>query len=292
MEMIIGKNILITGGTGFIGSHLAKVLSDKNNVYVLDDNDVNKIPEELPGVHYTKCNTQLINHVPEYKDIQFDLIYHLGEYSRVENSFDARERIWYGNMVGTYEVLEFVKTQNNCKLVYAGSSTKFGVDGKFLTPYTWAKATNSELVKTWSEWFGINYATVYFYNAYGGNEVDSGNYATVVGIFKRLYKEGKPLTVVKPGNQLRNFTHISDIVSGLIHVGAKGSGDNFGIGADACYSVEELAQMFNTNIEYLPERKGNRSEGVLVSNKTKELGWRPRVNLRKHIEEWLQNVQI
>ena len=101
----------------------------------------------------------------------------------------------------------------------------------------------------------MDYAITYFYNVYGIGENEEGEFATVIGIFKRQIRQGKPLTVVKPGNQERNFTHVNDIINGLIHVGISGYGDNYGIGSDEKFTVLEAAKMFSNEIKMIPERK-------------------------------------
>lgn len=226
----------------------------------------------------TKNIEKLINFIP-------NVIYHLGEYSRVEQSFEDIEKVWSSNKDGIFSVLQFCR-KVKAKIIYAGSSTKFG-DGGFgrsQSPYAWTKASNTELVENYSNWFGIDYAITYFYNVYGGREISSGKYATLIAIFIKQYREKKPLTVVSPGIQLRNFTHIDDIIAGLVLVGNNGSGDNYGIGCSKSYSILEIAEMFNTDIEMLPERNGNRMTAEVVCKKTKDLGWKERKSVKSYIE--------
>jgi len=172
--------------------------------------------------------------------------------------------------------------------VYAGSSTKFGDGGlgRFQSPYAWSKASNTELVENYSNWFGIEYVISYFYNVYGGREISTGKYATLIAIFVEKYKNNLPLTVVKPGTQLRNFTHIDDIISGLILVGKYGSGDNYGIGCSKSYSILEIAEAFDSEIKMLPERRGNRMTAEVVCTKTKELGW----SETRSIMDYIKNI--
>jgi UDP-glucose 4-epimerase len=186
-------------------------------------------------------------------------------------------------MVGTFAVADFCRTQG-CKLVYAGSSTKFADDGegRDQSPYAWMKAVNTELVKNYGEWYDLEYAIAYFYNVYGERE-RAGTYGTVIRIFDELRRAGKPLTVTSPGTQERNFTHVHDIVEGLVLVAEKGYGDNYGIGADTAYSILEVARLFGGEVVMTPERKGNRMHGSVDNAKLKELGWRPEHTLAKYI---------
>jgi hypothetical protein len=142
------------------------------------------------------------------------------------------------------------------------------------------------LVKNYGEWYGLPYAITYFYNVYGEGEIAGGPYATLVAIFKEKYKHGQPLTVVSPGTQSRNFTHIDDTVDGLLLVGAKGQGDNYGIGSAQTFSVLDVANMFGGEILMMPERRGNRMQAPVDSAKVTELGWKQKHTLAHHIAEY------
>jgi len=281
------KNILVTGGAGFIGSHLCERLSqDKlNRVISLDDYSTGSVDNHIDGVNYVKGEVRNIEKLVNFSP---DMIFHLGEYSRVEQSFEDVERVWKSNKEGIFAILQFC-VKNKSKLIYAGSSTKFGDGGlgRSQSPYAWTKATNTELVENYGNWFGLDYAIVYFYNVYGGREIALGKYATLIALFVEKYKNKKPLTVVSPGTQLRNFTHIDDIINGLILVGKNGSGDNFGIGCSKSYSILEIAKMFGLEIEMLPERKGNRMSASVVCEKTRALGW----NDTKTIFDYIENIK-
>lgn len=279
------KIILVTGGAGFIGSNLIEQLvKDKNNkVISLDNYFTGSKDNHIPGAEYREGHTKDIErHIPETPDI----VYHLGEYSRVEKSFDDISIVWDLNKAGTFAVLEFCR-KRNVKIVYAGSSTKFGDGGlgRDQSPYAWTKASNTELVRNYGLWFNLPHAIAYFYNVYGPREISTGPYATVIGIFKELYKQGKPLSVVSPGTQTRNFTHIEDIVSGLMLVGNNGEGDDFGIGSEKEYSIIDVARMFGAEIAMLPERKGNRMHSDIDTAKISALGWEPKNNLEDYIKE-------
>ncbi len=275
--------ILITGGAGFIGSHLSETLAkDENNtVYSLDNYFTGTVKNHVANVHYingtTKDIDKLIDFIP-------DIIFHLGEYSRVEQSFEDIDLVWEYNKLGTLAVLEFVR-KTRAKLIYAGSSTKFGDSGtgRNQSPYAWSKSSNTELVKNYGEWFGIDYAITYFYNAYGRREIESGKYATLIAIYKYNMRNNLPLKVVEPGTQLRNFTHVSDIVNGLVLVGKSGHGDEYGIGNSEAYSIVDVAKLFGGEIEWLPPRKGNRMSAEVITEKIRSLGWKPQICLRDYV---------
>lgn len=276
------KSVLVTGGAGFIGTHLVeRLLQAGAKVTVLDNYFTGTKENHIDGVTYYEGHTKDISNIIKQTP---DLLFHLGEYARVEKSFDDVSLVWDLNIQGTQAVLEFCRARG-CKIVYAGSSTKFAHDGdgRNMSPYAWSKATNTELVKRYGDWFNLSYAITYFYNVYGGRERGDGQYATLIGIYKEKMKKGEPLGVVAPGTQMRNFTHIDDTVDALMRIGEKGVGDEYGIGSPEEYSILEVAEMFGGTIEMLPERAGNRNASPVVTAKTRDLGWSPKRNLRDYV---------
>jgi UDP-glucose 4-epimerase len=281
--MHMSKLILVTGGAGFIGSRLcARLVEEGHRVISLDNYFTGSRENHVPGVEYREGHTKDIEkHISETPD----LIYHLGEYSRVEKSLEEPALVWDLNKDGTFGVLEFWRKKGG-KLMYAGSSTKFGDGGlgRMQSPYAWTKASNTELVRNYSAWYGLPHAITYFYNVYGPGE-RSGAYGTVIEIFRRKKEAGEPLTVTAPGTQKRNFTHIDDIVDGLILVGAGGDGDDFGIGDEKAYSILEVAQMFGGEIVMKPASPGNRMSSDINTEKTRALGWSPKRKLADYIAD-------
>ncbi len=296
------KKILVTGGAGFIGSGLIEQLvkDSANEVYSLDNYSTGSKKNHHPLAVYTEGDT---NDIAKLVKIKPDLIFHLGEYARVEKSFEDMESVWHSNKDGTFAVLEFARARG-AKIVYAGSSTKFGLPapqggaqagdgglGRDQSPYAWTKASNTELVKNYGAWFGLDIAITYFYNVYGPREISTGGFATVIGIFKEKRKAGKPLSVVSPGTQTRIFTHVDDIVRGLILVGEKGFGDGYGLGAEEQYSILEIAKMFGGEILMLPARAGNRMTSTIdLSRSRDELGWRAEKNIKDYIKKFVNTV--
>ncbi len=285
------KLALVTGGAGFVGSHLCEALVGRGySVISLDNYFAGSVANHVTGVVYREGHTKHIEQlIPEAPEI----VYHLGEYARVEKSFEDIETVWDLNTAGTFAVLEFCRRRGS-KIVYAGSSTKFSDSGvgASQSPYAWTKASNTDLVQQYAKWFGVPYAITYFYNVYGPRERGRGPYATLIGIYKEEYQQGQPLTVVSPGTQTRNFTHVADIVDGLILVGEKGAGDEFGIGHDTEYSIRAVAEMFGGEIIMLPPRPGNRTgSGGVHSERTRSLGWTPKRHLEDDIREFKKTVK-
>lgn len=281
----MGKVILVTGGAGLIGSHLCERLSKEGHTVIsLDNYFAGSRENHVPGVEYREGHTKDIEvHIPESPD----LIFHLGEYSRVEQSVFEPEIVHDLNVVGTAAVVEFWK-KKKCKLVYAGSSTKFGDGGltRTTSPYASTKADNTELVKKVGEELSLPYAITYFYNVYGPRE-RAGAYGTVIEIFRQMYVRGAPLTVTAPGTQTRNFTHVHDIVDGLMLVGEKGTGDEYGLGNEKLFSILDVARLFGSEILMLPPRAGNRMTSGLDTTKSRAIGWEPERRLEDYIQSFL-----
>ena len=289
--MVGKKTVIVTGGAGLIGPSLIELLLPKYRVVSLDNYFIGSEKNHIEGAEYVKGHT---------KDIETllggekpEIIFHLGEYSRVEQSFNDIELVWESNVAGTFRVLQYWK-KRNCKLVYAGSSTKFsdGGLGRDQSPYAWMKASNTELVKNYGEWFGLPFAITYFYNGYGPRELSEGPYASVLGRFKKQYASGEPITVVAPGTQRRNFTHVDDLSRGLLMVGENGQGDEYGIGSPESFTMLEIAQMFGGEIKMLPERKGNRLESIVDTSRVeKEFGWKAEHTVKEYIESLKHDVR-
>jgi len=268
-----------------VGSHLAEALSRGNKVVSLDNYSTGKESNHVAGVRYIRGDTREVDALVTFSP---DVVFHLGEYARVEKSFDDVKTVWDANKNGTFAVLEFCR-KHGVKLIYAGSSTKFGDGGlgRDQSPYAWTKASNTELVRNYGSWFGLKYAITYFYNVYGPREIMTGPYATIIGIFLDQYRNKKPLTVVSPGTQKRNFTHVDDIVRGLCAVGEGGDGDEYGLGAEKSYSILEIARLFGSEVVMLPERKGNRMGSSIDLSKSRQLGWRAERDVAEYIRELL-----
>jgi UDP-glucose 4-epimerase len=293
MEDSVSKTILVTGGAGFIGSHLIEELlkDGRNKLISLDNYFTGSEKNHVPGATYLRGETKDIETLVTEKP---DIIYHLGEYSRVLTSFDDIPMVWRLNDSGTFSVLEYCR-KNKVRLIYAGSSTKFGEfddkeDGQNQTPYAFFKAKNTELVNNYGNWYGLDYAITYFYNVYGGREMTDGKYATLIGIFSRKHMKKEPLTVVSPGSQLRAFTHVTDTVRGLMLVGEKGQGDGYCIGSGTSHSILEVAKYFGGEITMLPAMKGDRKYSNIDPTRIKGLGWSESVDLKDHIAKFKESL--
>ncbi|GAA2698327.1 NAD-dependent epimerase/dehydratase family protein [Actinoplanes palleronii] len=286
----MSQTLLVTGGAGFVGTALIRSLLTEfpDATIVSLDNYFTGTPEnhiDDSRISYLEGSTVDLAKIWAAHGLPApELVFHLGEYSRIVQSFEDHDLTWDFNVLGTKEVIKFTATAG-AKLIYAGSSSKFGNDGddENLNPYAWTKAKNIEYIKNYSNWFGLDYAITYFYNVYGPGQIANGKYATVIGIFERLYLAGKPLTVVSPGTQTRDFTHIDDIVRGLLLVARGGTGDGYLLGTGREWPLAEVATMFGTEIQLIPALPGERVRGKADLTKAAELGWQPENQLDKYI---------
>jgi UDP-glucose 4-epimerase len=287
MEDTPKKIVLVTGGAGFIGSHLCeRLMKEGHHVISLDNYFAGTTENHVAGVDYrvghTKDIAKLISERP-------DIIYHLGEYARVGKSLEEPVLLWDLNMNGTFAVLEHWR-KHACKLVYSASSTKSvgaradGTVGRDLSPYTWAKAAMSDLVNNYARWYDLSYVIVYYYNVYGPRERDAKNYGTFIETCRQHFSKGEPQQVRLPGTQTRAFTHIEDTVNGIILAAEKGEGDDYGLASTDEYSLLDVAKMFGGEIEMLPQTKTTREQSVINSEKIQALGWKQTKTLKEYIE--------
>jgi UDP-glucose 4-epimerase len=275
----------VTGGAGFVGTNLIKrLLEDRHEVVSIDDYSAGSLDNHVKGALYLHMHTREIASLVFEK---FDVVFHLGEYSKVTPSFLDPFKLWMSNCLGTVSVLEYC-VRTSTKLVYAASSTKFSDDGENDSPYALSKAQNVKLIKNYEKWHGLQYAITYFYNVYGGSG-DEGwrDWKSVINIFKDQKAAGDDLTVVSPGTQRRDFTHVEDIVDGLVRAWTKGHNDEFQLGTGNDYSIIEVAEMFEHPYVFMNPRKGDRIRGCANDiQKTKEaLGWEPKHDLRSWIKQ-------
>ena len=265
------KNIIvITGGAGFIGTNLIEYFLKKTKKFKfisLDNYSTGTKKNHIISkrVNYLTGNTTNIHrHLLKYKK-KIHTIFHFGEFARIFQSFQNIEECFESNSYGTNEVFKFAR-ENKIKLVYSATSATLGNNGKDknLSPYAFTKNKNLELLENLKLWFNFKFEVIYFYNVYGYKQIEKGPMATVIGIFENLYKNKKPLTVVKPGTQSRRFTHISDTVKICYEAWKKNKCRHYGISNKNSYSINKVAKMFNSSVTYLKPREGERYASALT----------------------------
>jgi len=264
------KILAVTGGAGFVGSNLIEFLLKKTNLNIIsiDNYSTGKKNNQInnPRVSYIKGNTKDINRILNRYKKNIHSLFHFGEFSRIYQSFKKFHECLESNSIGSKEVFKFC-LDNKIKLIYSATSASLGNDGKDknLSPYAFTKAKNLELLENLKKWFGFKYEIIYFYNVYGTKHICSGKMATVIGIFENLYKKQLPLTVVKPGNQTRSFTHINDTIAVCFEAWKKNKCQHYSISHKKSYSILAVAKLFKSKIKYLPERTGERYASALTN---------------------------
>jgi UDP-glucose 4-epimerase len=291
------RNILVvTGGAGFIASNLIIELLKfkKFNVISIDNysSGFSKNHIKNKRVKYLKGNTKNIKILLKNYESRVHSIFHFGEFARIYQSFKKINECFSSNIEGSLNVFNFA-LKNKIKLIYSATSATLGKKGADmnLSPYAFSKAKNLELLENLKKWFNFRYEVIYFYNVYGERQICKGDMATVVGIFEDHFKKGKDLPVVRPGTQIRRFTHVSDTVKACIFAWKKNKCKHYCIASRQSYSIIELAKFFKRRIKYLAKRNGERFASVLtkmnLNNKIIRLP--AKIKLEDYINNFLSN---
>jgi UDP-glucose 4-epimerase len=291
------RNILVvTGGAGFIGSNLiSELLKFKNFKIISIDNYSSgffKNHIQNKRVNYLKGSTKNIEFLLRSHIAKIHSIFHFGEFARIYQSFKKINECFASNIEGSSNVFNFA-LKNKIKLIYSATSASLGNKGKDmnLSPYAFSKAKNLELLENLKNWFNFRYEVVYFYNVYGERQIHKGDMATVVGIFENHYKRQKSLPVVKPGTQVRRFTHVSDTVEACVFAWKKNKCKHYSIAGKKSYSIIKLAKMFKSKIRYLPKRPGERFASALTNMNlnNKIIRLYAKIRLKDYVNNFLIN---
>ena len=291
------RNILVvTGGAGFIGSNLITELLKFKKFSILSiDNyssGLSKNHIKNKRIKYLKGNTKNIEILLKSYIGKIHSIFHFGEFARIYQSFKKNNECFSSNIEGSSNVFNFA-LKNRIRLIYSATSASLGNKGKDmnLSPYAFSKAKNLELLENFKKWFNFRYEVIYFYNVYGERQICKGDMATVVGIFEDHFKNKKKLPVVRPGTQVRRFTHVSDTVKACILAWRKNKSKHYSIASNQSFSIIELAKLFKSKIRYLPMRKGERFSSALtkmnLNNKIVRLS--AKIKLKNYINNFLIN---
>ncbi len=291
--------LLITGGAGFVGSNLIEYLIKNSNkeIISLDNYSTGSKKNHIRhrNVKYIKGDTKNIKKILNKIKNKIHSVFHFGEFARIYQSFKKFDMCYESNTIGTKEVFKFC-LENNIKLLYSATSASLGNKGqdKNLSPYAFTKSKNLELLENLKKWFKLKFEVIYFYNVYGPRQIQKGDMATVIGIFENLYKQKKPLTIVKPGTQTRRFTHISDTVKTCFRAWKSNKCSYYSISHRQKYSIIQVAKMFNCKITYLKARRGERYASALtrMSNNNNIIRQYGKINLKDYITSFTKNVKI
>jgi len=288
------KIIIVTGGAGFIGSNLIRFLLKRTNFNIIsiDNYTTGSIKNHVinKNVKYINGQNKDISRILRNYKKKIKIIYHFGEFSRIYQSFLHTKDCVNSNIYNSFEVINFAK-DNNIKIIYSATSSNLGNDGKDQnsSPYAWTKTKNIELIKNYGDWFGLRYEILYFYNVYGPGQIKNGKMSALIAIFEKQYKNKKPLTIVKPGTQLRDFTHIDDIIEGCYKAVIKNKNKEYMLSSGKKFSILQIAKMFNTKYKYISKRPGDRKDSIVLNNNAKKiLGFKSKNTLKDYIENFIK----
>ena len=289
------------GGAGFVGTNLIKrLLKDGHKVDAVDNYSTGFKHNHQDGCTYHEYDLAsermlsiYVDHstYPYWRENEFDLIFNVAALARIQPSLKNPLKTIRNNFNSALHTLEWARGSKT-PVVFAGSSTLH--HGLWGSPYAWSKYGGEQLCELYNKVYNLPTAICRFYNVYGEHQLEDGAYATVVGIFEKQYRENKPLTVTGDGEQRRDFTHIDDIVDGIVRCGFNLLGDNpiasgqaYELGRGKNYSINELSEMFGqTEVEYIPARKGEYPFTLADYTKAnQELGWTPILDIKDYISE-------
>ena len=261
--------IIVTGGAGFVGTNLIKLLLKKTKYKIisLDDYSSGTKLNHIKSLRLKYVKGKTVNISKLIKNIgRINSVFHFGEFARIYQSFIKMNECIDSNSVGSNAVFNFC-LKNKIKLIYSATSASLGNKGndKNLSPYAFSKAKNLELLENLKKWFNFKYEIIYFYNVYGPHQISTGQMSTVIGIFEDHFKRGIPLPVVRPGTQTRRFTHIDDTIRVCFIAWKKNLCRHYSIANKKSYSLIDVAKMFKSKIRYLPKRPGERYASALIN---------------------------
>jgi UDP-glucose 4-epimerase len=289
--------IVVTGGAGFVGSNLIELLLKKTKYQIisLDNYSSGRKKNHIKNkrVKYLKGHTLEIKKILYKYKKNIKCLFHFGEFSRIFQSFKKFNECYQSNSIGSQAVFKFC-LDNNIKLIYSATSASLGNQGndKNLSPYAFTKSKNLELLENLKKWFKFKFEIIFFYNVYGPRQIKVGDMATVIGIFENQYLNKKPLTVVRPGNQTRRFTHIFDTVK-ICHDAFKADKCKYySISNQNSYSILQVAKMFKSRIIFLKPRLGERYASALtkISNNNKIIQKFGKLQLKDYVSSFIRSL--
>tara|TARA_B100001250_G_scaffold90607_1_gene75308 strand:+ start:2171 stop:3061 length:891 start_codon:yes stop_codon:yes gene_type:complete len=292
---------LVTGGAGFIGSHLVDSLIDSNHDVVVIDNES---ASENENFYWNDKSENYKHDICDYNKIEnlfknIDCVFHLAAESRIQTAIKNPSKTFRVNFIGTLNVLKACKQYKVDRILYSSTSSYYGLkndvplvedmDRDCLNPYSSSKVAGEDLVKMYSKLYNIRSVIFRYFNVYGERQPTKGQYAPVVGLFQKMKSEGKAMTVVGEGDARRDYTHVKDVVNANVLAAMKKKllkTETINIGTGTNYSVLELVDMIGGDYVHIPPRIGEAKETLADIFKAKKyLNWEPTI----YLEDWIAN---
>jgi UDP-glucose 4-epimerase len=293
--------IMVTGGAGFIGSHLVDKLLDLGHTVISVDNESSSEHERFfwnPLAENYKIDiTDYKKFLPLCNNV--DVVFHLAANARIQQTIKDPAAAAKNNVLSTINVLEAAREKGIKRVVFSSTSSSYKEskwslsENKKLdcrTPYSSSKVFGETLLRSYSQMYGVECVSLRYFNVYGDRQPTAGEYATVIGIFLNQAAKNTELSVVGNGKQKRDFTHVSDIVDATIRAGLelsskKANGAIYNLGYGKAYPVLKIAKKISEKITFVPDRPGEHKKRLSNCKKAKkDLGWTPKISL----DQWLK----
>ncbi len=296
---------IVTGGAGFIGSHLVDKLLDIGHKVIVLDNFSTGRCENLSHIKnrikLVECDLSIKGDwVKEFNGV--DWVFHLASLADIVPSIQNPEGYFRSNVDATFYVLEAARHANVKRFIYSASSSCYGIPDKYPTPegsdiqpqypYALAKRMGEELVEHWAQLYNLPAISLRFFNVYGTRSRTSGTYGAVFGVFLAQKLAKQPYTIVGDGEQTRDFTYVIDIVSALISAAESNEINKiYNVGSDTTVSVNKIVDLLGGDKVNIPKRPGEPDCTYADISKIKEeLGWYPTISIEEGIEKILENI--
>ena len=298
---------LVTGGCGFIGSHLVDLLLDQGHDVVVLDNMSTGRRENLSHVPSDARLTIIEGSVQDEQTVAgamngCEYVFHLAALADIVPSIVNPLGYFSANVDGTLIVLDVARRQGITKLVYAASSSCYGIPDTYPTPetaeirpqypYAFTKWAGEQTALHWSQVYGLPFVALRLFNVYGPRSRTSGTYGAVFGVFLAQKLAGAPMTIVGDGNQTRDFTYVTDVARAFLAAAlSDASGQGFNVGSGGTYSINSLVEMLGGPSSYIPKRPGEPECTFADTTRISEvLGWAPEVGFDEGVRSMLEHI--